>query len=212
MIQGGEEWIAARLGKVTASRISDVTAKGRSGAPSETRANYMADLITERLTGKQADNYVSSAMQYGTDTETEARAAYQFERGILIKQQGFIDHPRIAMSGASPDGFVSDDGGIECKCPLTKTHINYLMGASIPGAYVGQMQFNMAVTGRAWIDWVSYDNRLPENMRLHIRRVHRDEQLIAELETQARDFLSELDAKLAALTSRYGVPAQKAAA
>ena len=211
MIQGSEEWIAARLGKVTASRISDVTAKTKSGGVSETRNNYMADLISERLTGKQAEHYVSGAMQNGTDTEAEARAAYQFERGVLVKQQGFIDHPRIAMAGASPDGFVGDDGGIEAKCPITKTHINYLLGGSIPGGYVGQMQFQMAVTGRAWVDWCSYDNRLPENYRLHIRRVHRDDKHIAELEAAVRVFLDETRMKLVELTGRYGAPVREAA-
>ena len=210
MIQGDEEWIAARLGKVTASRISDVTAKTKSGW-SETRANYMADLITERLTGKQAERYVTAAMLRGTETEAEARAAYQFERGTLVQTTGFHDHPSISMAGASPDGFVGQDGGIEAKCPDTKTHINYLLGASIPGAYVGQMQFQMAVTGRAWLDWISYDNRLPESMQLHIRRVHRDDKFIANIEAQVREFLSELDAKLAALTARYGAPERQAA-
>jgi hypothetical protein len=211
VIQGSDEWIAARLGKVTASRISDVVAKTKSGGWSESRANYMADLITERLTGKQAEHYISGPMQRGSETEAEGRAAYQFERGVLVQTVSFFDHPTIAMSGASPDGFVGADGGIELKCPNTKTHLNYLLGQSIPGAYVGQMQWQMGTTGRQWVDWVSYDNRLPESMQLHIRRVQRDDRHIAELEAQVREFISELDAKLAALTSRYGTPVREAA-
>lgn len=204
MIQGSEEWIAARLGKVTASRISDVIAKTKSGW-SESRANYMADLITERLTGKQAEQYVSGPMQRGSETEEEARAAYQFERTVLVETVGFFDHPTIAMSGASPDGFVGADGGIELKCPNTKTHLNYLLGQSIPGAYVAQMQWQMGTTGRKWVDWISYDNRLPDNYQLHIRRVRRDDRLIAELEAQVREFLAELEQKLIRLRALYDV-------
>lgn len=208
--QGSEAWIAARLGKVTASRVSDVVAKTKSGW-SETRANYMADLITERLTGKKADRYVSAAMQWGTETEAAARAAYQFEAGMLVQTVGFVDHPRISMSGASPDGYVGPDGLIEAKCPDTKTHINTLLGASIDGRYVKQIQWQLGTTGRKWCDFISFDPRMPEEMQIHITRVHRDDKLIAELESQVREFLAELEAKLAALTSRYGMQ-EKAAA
>jgi putative phage-type endonuclease len=209
--QGSAEWIAARLGKVTASRISDVMAKTKSGAPSEMRANYMADLITERLTGKQAERYVSAAMQWGTDTEAAARASYQFEAGVLVQTVGFVDHPRISMSGASPDGYVGSEGLIEAKCPETKTHINTLLGASVDGRYVKQIQWQLGTTGRKWCDFISFDPRMPESMQIHITRVHRDDKLITELEAQVREFLSELDAKLAALTSRYGTPVREAA-
>jgi hypothetical protein len=212
MIQGDEEWIAARLGKVTASRVSDVGAKARSGGGwGESRANYMADLITERLTGKQAERYVSAAMQWGTETEAVARAAYQFEAGVLVETVGFVDHPRIPMSGASPDGYVGADGLIESKCPDPKTHINTLLGAPVDGRYVKQIQWQLGTTGRAWCDFVSFDPRMPDGMQIHITRIQRNDALIADLEAQVREFLSELDAKLEALTKRYGTPALEAA-
>jgi hypothetical protein len=210
MIQGSEEWIAARLGKVTASRISDLTAKTKSGW-SELRANYMADLITERLRGRQAERYVSPAMQWGIENEAAARAAYQFDAGVLVQTVGFVDHPRISMSGASPDGYVGTGGLIEVKCPDTKTHINTLLGDSIDGRYVKQMQWQLGTTGREWCDFVSFDPRMPESMQLHITRVNRDDKLIAELETQVREFLLELEKKLAALTAKYGMPVREAA-
>lgn len=138
MEQRTESWYAARLGKVTASRIADVMARTRSGWGAS-RANYMAELVAERLTGKQANRYINAAMQHGIDCEPDAIAAYEFFTDQEVQPVAFVDHPRIAMTGASPDGLCGDAGLIEVKCPLTATHIDTLLGASIPDKYLKQM-------------------------------------------------------------------------
>jgi hypothetical protein len=129
-LQGTPEWHLARLGKVTASRVADVVARTKNGYGAS-RANYMAELIAERLTGTPAPDYVSAAMQWGLDREPEARIAYELFYGYEVAPVGFIDHPSIAMCGASPDGLIGDDGLVEFKCPNTATHIDALLGATI---------------------------------------------------------------------------------
>lgn len=200
--QGSPEWHSVRCGKVTASRVADVIAKTKTGY-SASRANYAAQLITERLTGVQAEGYTNAAMQWGTETEPEARAAYEFNRAESVTEVGFVLHPIIGDTGASPDGLVGDDGLIEIKCPQTATHIETLIGASVPGKYVTQMQWQMACTGRQWCDFVSYDPRMPESMRFFCQRVYRDDEVIAELEAEVVKFLNEVRAKVEELRRRY---------
>jgi predicted phage-related endonuclease len=202
MIQGSQEWISARLGKATASRVDDATARTKTGWGAS-RDNYAAELVIERLTGLPADTWVSDAMRNGMEREPEARSNYEFYRGVEVEQIGFIDHPRIAMSGASPDGLLGKEGLLEIKCPTTATHIKTLLGEPIAGKYLKQMAWQMAVTGRQWCDWVSYCPLLPEEMRLYIQRVPRNDKLVAELERDVQDFLAEVDAKTKALTERY---------
>jgi len=208
IIQGSDEWKAIRLGKVTASRVADVVARTKSGYGAS-RANYMAQLIAERLTGVPAETYTNAAMQHGTDTEPEARSAYEFYQGVTVEEVAFVPHPAIAEAGCSPDGLVGADGQVEIKCPQTATHLETLLGQAVPGKYDTQVQFQMACTGRKWCDWVSYDPRMPEHMRLFVRRIERDEARIIELESEVAAFLVELAAKLAQLDSLYG---EKAAA
>ena len=203
MEQKTPEWHEARLGKVTASRVADIVAKTKSGY-STSRANYMAELLCERLTGKASDFFQSSAMQWGTETEPMACAAYESRSGNLVAATGLVIHPEIEMAGASPDGLIDDDGLIEIKCPLTATHIDTLLGKSVPGKYVTQIHWQMACTGRSWCDFVSFDPRMPEEMQLFIKRVERDDKLVQELEKEVKLFLTELDDKVKALTSAYG--------
>ena len=200
--QGGEAWLAERLGKATASRIGDIMAKTKSG-PSASRQNYAAELIAERLTGNGGDFYINAAMQRGTDLEPDARDAYSFESGNAVVQVGFIPHPTIEMSGASPDGLVGDVGLVEIKCPGTTKHIATLTGGSIDSKYICQMQWQLACTGRAWCDFVSYDPRLPVEMQLATRRVHRDDEAIAEMEREVIAFLAEFDGLVATLTTQF---------
>ena len=206
--QGTPEWFAARLGKVTASRVADVIAKTKTGWGAS-RANYMAELIAERLTGVPAEKYTNGAMQWGTDTEPQARAAYSFYAETDVTEVGFIEHPRIPLTGASPDGLIGVDGLVECKCPNTATHLDTLLGGEIPAKYITQMQWQLACTEREWCDWVSYDPRLPGSMQLFVKRVHRDDAMIADLEKLVREFLAEIEIKVRALRDRYE---QKAAA
>jgi putative phage-type endonuclease len=208
IIQGSDEWKALRLGKVTASRVADVVARTKTGYGAS-RANYMAQLIAERLTGTAAESYTNAAMQHGTETEPEARAAYEFYQGVTVKEVAFVPHPKIDQAGCSPDGLVGDDGLTEIKCPNTATHLETLLGQAVPSKYDAQMQFQMACTGRKWCDFVSYDPRMPENMRLFIKRVPRDDKRITELESEIAAFLLEMAVKLSDLNSIYG---EKAAA
>lgn len=198
VIQGSPEWFEQRLGRVTASRVADVVAKTRNGWGAS-RANYEAQLIAERLTGVPADSFTSAAMQWGIDTEPQARVAYEFFEGVEVAQVGFVTHPTIDMAGASPDGLVGDDGLIEIKAPNTATHIDTLLSKTVPGKYITQMQFQMACTGRQWCDFVSFDPRMPEDLRMFVQRVHRDDERIAELESLVVAFLAELDDKVAQL-------------
>lgn len=202
--QGTAAWLELRLGKVTASRVSDVVAKTKTGY-SASRANYMAQLVAERLTGTVQDSYQSDAMRWGTNVEDEARAAYEFRMGEMVETVGFIPHPRIEMSGASPDGFVGASGLIEIKCPNTATHIETLLGQNVPGKYVTQIQWQLATTGREWCDFVSFDPRMPERMRLFVQRVERDDKRIDELESEVIAFLKELDFKTKALEAGYAM-------
>jgi len=206
IIQGTPEWYAARAGKVTASRISDVTAKIASGKPSALRATYMGELLCERLTGVCEPGFVSPAMQWGTDNECHARAAYAAVKGLDVYEVGFVDHLEVAMSGASPDGYVGEDGLVEFKCPNTATHIDTLETGAVPTKYLGQIQWQLACTGRQWCDFVSYDPRLPPSLRLFAKRVPRDASLILNLESEVTAFVSELDAKVARIRSSYGLP------
>ncbi len=198
LTQGTDEWHAARLGRVTASRVADVIAKTKSGWGAS-RKNYLAELVAERLTGTAAEGFSNSAMKWGTETEPQARAAYEFYRGHDVTEVGFVIHPTIEMAGASPDGLVGDDGLIEIKCPNTSTHIDTLMNKSIAGKYVTQMQFQMACAGRAWCDWASFDPRMPEDLRLFVKRIHRDDAAINGLNEAVIEFLAEIDATLLAL-------------
>lgn len=204
IIQGSVEWLQIRLGKVTASRISDVVAKTKTG-PAASRANYMAELIAERLTGEPGERFTNAAMQWGTDKEPEARSAYEFYRNASVVEIGFVHHPKIEASGASPDGLVGEDGLVEIKCPNTSTHLDTLLGQMVPAKYINQMQWQMACSGRQWCDFVSYDPRLPESMRLFIKRMPRDDKRIGELETEVAAFLLEIAVKLSQLNSLYGL-------
>ena len=202
MIQGSEEWHEARIGKVTASRIADMMARTKTGWGAG-RENYMAELLCERLTGSAPERFTNAAMAWGTETEPQARAAYEFITGRAVEEVGFVDHPSIAMAGASPDGLVGDDGLIEIKCPNTATHIETLLTETIPSKYRMQMLWQMACTGRSWCDFASFDPRLPGDMQLFIARVAPEPGEIDALESAAREFLAELDDKIAALRSRY---------
>ena len=211
IVQGTPEWHALRLGKVTASRVADVIAKTKSG-PSASRAKYAAELIAERLTGTTAERFTNAAMAWGTEQEPAARKTYEFYRDTDVEQVAFVLHPTIGDSGASPDGLVDVDGLVEIKCPETHTHIETLLGQAVPAKYVTQMQWQMACTGRAWCDFVSYDPRLPEPMRFFCKRVMRDEVTIAELEREVVAFLNEVRGTVTRLQRLYDPQPADAAA
>lgn len=202
MEQKSPEWFTARLGKVTASKVADVIAQTKSGYAAS-RANYMAQLVVERLTNTQAESFSNAAMEWGTEQEPFARAAYEVAKGVIVEEVGFIDHPTIAMSGASPDGLVNDGGLVEIKCPNTATHIETLLEQRAPNKYIAQMQWQMACTDRWWCDFVSFDPRMPEKAQLFVTRVQRDDEYIRTIELEVRKFLSELNAKVDKLKEMF---------
>ena len=196
--QRTEEWFQQRLGKVTASRISDVIAKTKTGV-STSRQNYLVQLVSERITGKKGDSFVNQAMLDGIEREGAARAIYMLNRDVSVTEVGFFDHPVIKNSGASPDGAVNAEedgkyaGLIEIKCPIETTHTNTLMSKSVPSKYIPQMQWQLACTGAKWVDFVSYNPNFPMELQLFVARVDRDDTYIAELEAEVVKFLEEVE-------------------
>ena len=197
--QRTDAWHQLRIGKVTASRVADIIAKTKTG-PSASRENYLAQLVCERLTGKPAESYSNAAMSWGTDTEPFARAAYEARMDILVTEVGFIDHPWITNSGASPDG-LANEGLVEIKCPNTATHIDTLLSRTVPAKYITQMMFQMACADRPWCDFVSFDPRLPERHQLFIKRINYDPEMVNLLENSVIQFLGDVDLKIQQLES-----------
>jgi len=195
MEQRTDEWFESRLGKATASRIADIIAKTKTG-PSASRENYAVQLVLERITQSKGESYTNAAMQWGTDTEPMARQQYELKRGVFVDEVGFIDHPTIAMSGASPDGLVGTDGLVEIKCPNSATHMETLVSRKIPQKYIPQMMWQMSCTGRNWCDFVSFDPRFPENLQIFVERVDYDPTYARMLELEVTQFLDEVEKKV----------------
>lgn len=194
--QGSDAWKSARAGLVTASRMCDVLAKIKTGEAAA-RRDYRSQLVAEILTGvPQDDGYMNAEMQWGVENEPFARAAYEVATEQLVDQIGLVLHPSIERAAASPDGLVGADGVLEIKCPKTATHLQYLMDGVMPAKYEPQVMWQLACTGRAWADFISFDPRLPERMRLFRVRLERDEKRIAELEREVLSFLGDLDRML----------------
>lgn len=196
------EWLAARIGQVTGSNIWKVLKRTKTGW-SEYRRGYLVEVLAEKMTGQSSEHYMSSAMQWGIETEPQARAAYESRMGAIVETTGFVPHHRIPSTGCSPDGLVGDDGLVEIKCPETRTHIRYLIDAEIDEKYQLQMQWQMACCNRAWCDYVSYDPRLPLSCSLNIKRVNRDDAKIAEMERLVIEFLLEVKFSMDALESGH---------
>lgn len=196
--QGTPEWLALRRGKATGSRIVDVMATIKSGEAAG-RRNYRVQLALERVTGLVAEGFSNKATDHGHEWEPVARAEYELRRRP-VDQVTFVDHDWIAMAGASPDGLVDDDGCIEVKCPNSSTHVETLFTRKIPRDYMFQMQWVMECANRKWCDFVSYDPRMPEALRLVIIRVERDEEMLTGIRAEVIKFLTEVDELAAALT------------
>lgn len=202
MEQRTDDWFAARMGCVTASRLSDVLAKTKSGY-SASRKNYMMELLCQRLTGKCESGFTNAAMQRGVDLEPIAREMYvlnQFD--VEVSEVGFIVHPEIKWFGASPDGLVNSDGLLEIKCPNTATHIDTLRTGKPKREYLLQMHAQMMCTGRKWCDFVSYDDRLPENLAYFVTRVHLDTDLVSSIQEEVTLFLEELQTQVDKISQR----------
>jgi putative phage-type endonuclease len=198
IVQGTEEWFAARAGKVTASRIADVLATIKSGE-SAARRNYRTQLVCERLTGKIEETFSNSHMERGIALEPYAREAYELQTGSIVEQVGFIDHPAIQMSGASPDGLVGSDGSIEIKCPTPANHIEYLLGKEPPSKYKPQMTWQMLCAERQWVDFVSYCPEMPAHLQLFVVRFVPEAEYSVTVAQEVIKFLAEVDETIAKL-------------
>ncbi|QPI11753.1 YqaJ viral recombinase family protein [Stutzerimonas stutzeri] len=193
--QHSSAWWESRLGKVTASRVKDVMSKGRGGAPSATRQNYKMQLLCERLTGKREEGFTSAAMQRGNELEPIARMAYELYADAEVTEAGLILHPKIEDFGASPDGLIllpKGRGGLEIKCPNTATHVATIQSGKHDPQYEWQMFAQMACADLEWVDFVTFDDRLPDELQYACFRLERDEARIRQMETEIKLFLEEL--------------------
>ena len=197
--QGSELWSAARCGIITASRCGDVADRTQKGEETAARRNYRTELVCEILTGTTVEKYVTREMQWGIDQEPFARAAYELHCNVMVEQCGFVFHPEVPRFGASPDGFIGDEGILQIKCPTTANHLEWMLSGGIPLKHLPQIIAELACTRRTWCDFVSFDPRLPEHLQLYIRRFYSDEDLITACETEILQLNSEIDEVLASL-------------
>lgn len=203
--QGTPEWLAARAGKITASRICDVMAKIKSGEAAA-RRDYKAQVAVERITGlPMNDGYTNAAMQWGVEQEPFARAAYELKTGQMIDQVGLVLHPTIVTAAASPDGVIGNDGLLEIKCPKSSTHLQYLLAGVVPSEYRLQMLWQMACAEREWCEFVSFDPRMPDHWQLFVIRFPRDEANIVEITREVEAFDDEVEEMLQRLPQREPV-------
>lgn len=203
MEQGTAEWLAARCGKATASEFAAVMAKIKTGEAA-TRRDYRIKLVTERLTGEPASTFNGNkATEWGKLNEADARSAYEAHSGNIVVEVGFVEHPTVPMCGSSPDGLIDEDGGCEIKCPFSSiVHVETLLNGKMPPEHKAQVQGNLWVTGRRWWDFVSFDPRMPEHLRLFVQRIERDEEYIKALDEEVRKFNNEVAELTATLMQR----------
>lgn len=199
------EWLQMRIGAVTASRMKDVMAKLKNGSPSQARKDYAAELVCERLTSRASEHFVSRAMEWGIDNEPLAKAAYELEFDVQLQSGGLAMHDRIKWLMASPDGLVGDEGLAEFKCPTTATHIEYFTAGVVPEEYRWQMYCQMACADRKWCDFVSYDPRLPASLELFVRRLERNDEIIAKMEAEVERFIGEVEDSIIALSKSKAI-------
>lgn len=203
MEQGSEKWHMERVGKVSGSRIVDILAtisKGEAAA----RRDYRIEKVAERLTGLPTEvGYISKEMTWGNEQEPRARAAYEVATGNIVQQVGLVIHPTIENAVSSPDGLIpSCNAGIEIKAPKTATHLNTLESGKIPTQHLPQLAWLQSAAGLDWVDYVSWDPRLPENLQLVVMRYERDQPYIDRIEAEVRKFLFEVDEMVLRLRSR----------
>ena len=196
MEQKSEEWYQIKAGKASGSGVKNIRAKVKSGE-SATRRNYRMKLVMERLLGRPLeDGYSNAFMERGTEMEPIARAMYENYAEVLVDEIAWVPHPTIENFGVSPDGLVNTDGLVEIKVPSMPVHIGYWLDAmdgKVPTDYTDQMLAQLACTGRQWCDFVSYDDRVVEDMQLVVIRFQPEKKEIEELEKEVEKFLEEVD-------------------
>ena len=205
LIQRSDEWLEARAGSLGASKVRDAFSRLKKGERAKVAEDLMYEIAAERLTHVPAKRV--NALHWGAEHEAEARAAYAFLTNLPVVEVGLIPHPTISNAHASCDALVGNDGGLEIKAPTSATHLKTLLADEIPEEHLPQIHWCLACSGRAWWDFCSFDPRFPEGLQFFIRRVERDEAVIASMEAEAIAFLAELEDKLKALDARYPLEA-----
>lgn len=199
--QRSPEWFAKRAGAFTASRMGDLMARTKSG-PSASRKNMITQLAIERLTGECVETFTNAAMQRGVDLEREALDAYAFETCAAVETIDFIQHDTLPRTGCSPDGLVGLDGMVEVKCPSAMAkHMEALSSGAHAVEYRWQLQHQLLVTGREWVDAVSYDPRYPVGLQLAIKRVFKDAEDQEALKAEIYKADEEINALVSSLQS-----------
>ena len=193
--QGTDEWKQLRCGIITGSKIADVTQEKKGTG----YANYLAQIVCERLTGCVTETYKNAYMERGNEDEEAARCCYEYVTGNIVEQVAFIKHPTIDCFGISPDGLINDDGMVEIKRKIPAIHIDYILKNRVPPEYVKQMTAQLACSGRKWNDFVSYCPELPENMQLFVCRLERNEEAINAMETAVVAFNESVEKMIADL-------------
>lgn len=197
--QGSAEWLYARLGRCTGSRVKDALQVLKNGDTGAARRRYLVDVVGERLTGLSAGHFLSDAMAWGSEQEQYARAAYEVQTGQMVDLVGMAIHPKIEKFSASPDGYIGPDGILEIKCPMTATHLQWMDAGKVPTEHEWQCFAEMACCQRTWVDFVSFDPRLSSRYQMFIKRLHWDDVRIAEMEVGVLQFLADVDAMIARL-------------
>lgn len=196
--QGSRAWLDLRAGLPSASEMDSIITPG--GKSSTSAERYMNELLAERVMGHPRVGAVTLWMKRGTEMEEKARKFFEFTRDVTVEEVGFITDDLVRY-GASPDGMVGDDGLVEIKCPSEGIHLGYLLsqqGASVDKAYRVQTQAQLFVTGRQYVDIISFHPEMPEALF----RVERDEKFIELLSEKVIAFSEELEKKAAELTER----------
>lgn len=194
LIQGSESWFKARMGKITASKLSDLMKKTKYGE-STYKTRLRMELAIERITGKSAsDNFMNQAMKNGVEREPDARLLFEAITGKEVALCGSFDHPEVVNTSASPDGLIRGENAVlELKCPTHVTHAKNLLSDKMPKNYEYQVQWQIACTESEYAYFASYHPDFPPELRLKYIRVEKDDKLIAEIEKEVREFDAEVE-------------------
>lgn len=199
--QRSPEWFAARCGRLTGSRAGDMLTSIKSGEAAA-RRDYRLQLVCERLTGQpQEDVFINAAMQRGIEKELDAFSAYEAITGQMVQRSGFLAHTEH-LAGCSLDGHLEDYAGIlELKVPKSATHLRYLREGGLPKEHLPQILHNLWVTGARYADFMSFDDRFPPDLQIHLVRVEAKDLDLKGYEVKALAFLAEVDDELKAVQS-----------
>ena len=194
LIQGSDEWFAARVGKITASRLGDIMRKTKWGE-STYKAKVRLELAIERITGKSASSVtMNQAMRDGVEREPDARKLFEAVTQKEVALCGSFNHPTIVNTSASPDGLLRGENAVlEIKCPTHATHAKNLMSEKMPKNYEYQVQWQIACTESDFAYFASYHPDFPKDLRLKYVKVDKDDSIIKSLEEAVRQFDIEIE-------------------